>query len=185
MTQKITLESRISIPNALSLLRILLTPLFLYLTYTQHLREAFICFFIASLTDWADGFFARRLHQESAFGALLDPVADKVLLTASYIGFYFLSKIPFYLVLIVVGRDLLILLASVFILLKKMSFALKANFISKINTVFQILYIFLVLLPTPKSLLYLIEATIAFTTITSGFRYLIAFRQWYAKESLP
>ncbi len=162
----------VSLPNGLSLLRIFLTPLFLYCAFYSREFLALSLFFIAAWTDWADGFFARRLGQESRLGQLLDPVADKVLLVGSYLGFYFLGAIPFWLMMIVVFRDCFMLITALMLLLQRSKFQMKPLFISKLNTCLQILYISFVLLKVPQGLLSMTGIIMAGTTIASGLFYM-------------
>jgi CDP-diacylglycerol--glycerol-3-phosphate 3-phosphatidyltransferase len=79
---------RVTIPNALTMLRILLVPVLVvvfYLPFKNHLIVAALIFGVAALTDWFDGFLARRLGQMSVFGAFLDPVADKLMVSIALI----------------------------------------------------------------------------------------------------
>lgn len=79
---------RVTIPNALTMLRILLVPVLVvvfYLPFNNHLIVAAVVFAVAALTDWFDGFLARRLGQMSVFGAFLDPVADKLMVSIALI----------------------------------------------------------------------------------------------------
>lgn len=172
-----------NLPNGLSFLRIVLTPLFLYCASTQQKDIAFIILFIAGLTDWADGFFARFLSQESRFGQILDPVADKILLVSSYIGFYLLGFIPFSLMLVVVGRDLLLISAGLVILQQKLDAPMLPSKISKLNTVVQIMHIGIILLSFPTIVVNITEKIVFLTTLLSGFAYALGFYLWYTKKS--
>ena len=100
-----------TIPTKLSLLRILLALLIVFLITLPGLAAksaALGCFVVASLTDWLDGWLARRWNQTSALGALLDPIADKVLVLGVFLAFVQLRLIPAWMVLIVILRELLI-----------------------------------------------------------------------------
>ena len=97
------------LPNLLTAARLLAAPYILYLLWTGAYRNAIVWFSIASLTDVLDGFLARRLGVVSKIGALLDPVADKVLLSGSFLTLGLRSIIPLWLMLLVLGRDVLIL----------------------------------------------------------------------------
>jgi len=100
-----------TIPTKLSLLRIALALLIVFLVTLPGLvakGAALGCFVVASLTDWLDGWLARRWHQTSALGALLDPIADKVLVLGVFLAFVQLRLIPAWMVLIVLLRELLI-----------------------------------------------------------------------------
>ena len=87
-----------SFPNQLSLLRILLTPVFLILFLSENLfykKLSLLVFFIAIFTDWYDGWHARKYGEISKAGIFLDPLADKILTSAAFLGFYFLGFILF------------------------------------------------------------------------------------------
>jgi CDP-diacylglycerol--glycerol-3-phosphate 3-phosphatidyltransferase len=101
----------ISPPNQLTLLRILFTPVFVSLLFSQNplLRQwAFVAFTIASLTDWYDGWVARKWGYISRWGKFFDPLADKVLTSAAFFAFAVLGLAQFWMVWIIVIRDILI-----------------------------------------------------------------------------
>lgn len=176
------MHSDINIPNSLSFLRILLTPVFLYFSFTKQTSIAFILLFIAGLTDWADGYAARRFNQTSKLGEVLDPIADKILLVASYIGFYILGPVPFWLMMGVVGRDILLVFAGVFILRRNLSASMSPSRISKINTVLQISHIALILLYAPNLITTITGWIVMITTCASGFAYAYHFYTWYTQK---
>lgn len=100
-----------TLPTKLTILRILLTFLIMALLFTPGwvaTLMALVCFGVASLTDWLDGYLARRWRQTSALGALLDPIADKVLVLGTFLAFVQLGLIPAWMVLVIVLRELLI-----------------------------------------------------------------------------
>ena len=97
------------VPNLLTAARLLASPYILYLLWTGRYRTALVWFAIASATDVLDGFLARRFQSGSRLGALLDPIADKVLLSGSFLTLGFRSVIPISLTIFVLGRDLMIL----------------------------------------------------------------------------
>jgi len=98
-------------PTKLSFLRIALAFLVFGLLMAPGISAkaaALVCFLIASLTDWLDGWLARRWNQVSSLGALLDPIADKVLVLGTFLAFVQLRLIPAWMVLIIMVRELLI-----------------------------------------------------------------------------
>jgi cardiolipin synthase len=169
-----------SFPNALSFFRILATPLFLYFSYTHNTPSAMVIFTVAVLSDWADGYLARLLHQESKVGELLDPIADKIFLMGSFLGFYFLGSIPLFLVIIVLGRDILLLLMGGWILFKKYDFHMKPARLSKWNTLLQMMYIGIIAFFPTFSWVHMLAILVSITTILSGFLYLHVFKTWYS-----
>ena len=107
------------IPNLLTAARLLAAPYILYLLWTGGYRTALVWFAIASATDVLDGFLARRLRVVSKIGALLDPVADKVLLSGSFLILGLRGIIPIWLMVLVLGRDLMILGFAIVALARK------------------------------------------------------------------
>ncbi len=104
-------RSLMTLPTKLSLLRILLTFLIMALLFAPGVVSkvtALICFLLASFTDWLDGYLARRWQQVSPLGALLDPIADKVLVLGLFLAFVQLGLIPAWMVLIIAFREFLI-----------------------------------------------------------------------------
>lgn len=100
----------VTIPNALSLARLLGVPVFLWLVLAQQADvAAFVLLVVAGLTDWLDGYLARRLNQRSRVGVLLDPLADRLYIAATLLGLALRSIIPWWLVVILVLRELLLL----------------------------------------------------------------------------
>ncbi|HEY3714001.1 MAG TPA: CDP-alcohol phosphatidyltransferase family protein [Jatrophihabitantaceae bacterium] len=99
----------VTVPNALSVLRLLGVPLFLWLLLGPHADiAALIVLALSGFTDWADGVLARRLNQTSKLGALLDPAADRLYIIATLVGLTLRHIIPWWLAAVIVGRDLLL-----------------------------------------------------------------------------
>lgn len=98
-----------TIPNALSVLRLLGVPLFLWLLLGPHADAwALAVLAISGFTDWLDGVLARALNQMSAFGALLDPLADRLYILATLVGLVLRDVIPIWLAALIIGRDALV-----------------------------------------------------------------------------
>lgn len=105
-----------NIPNILTVLRIVLIPVFVGIFYlpadmiSAHLANltATIVFALATVTDWLDGYLARRLNQTSAFGAFLDPVADKLMVAAALIVLVEFDRVGAIIALIIIGREIAI-----------------------------------------------------------------------------
>lgn len=104
------------IPNLITGLRLVLLPVVWYYIWQREYERAILVGFFASASDALDGYLARRLKAESRFGAIADPIADKLLLSGSYATFGLAREIPWWLPTIVIGRDLLILAIAVLIL---------------------------------------------------------------------
>lgn len=133
-------------PNALSALRLLLVPVFLWLILIDENLLAFSVLAFSSFTDWLDGYLARKLNQMSRLGQLLDPAADRLFILASLLGLAITSAVPWWLVFVVVGRDVLLFFTLPF--LAEAGYGpLPVNYSGKAGT-FALLYAFpLMLLP--------------------------------------
>ena len=136
-----------SFPNQLSILRIVLAPVFLYLFLSEnhfYKKLSLIVFFIAVTTDWYDGWHARRYGQISKAGIFLDPLADKILTSIAFIGFYKMGLMPLWMVILIVIRDITItLLRSI---QEANGKTLRTSFIAKTKTFIQMTYIFLIVI---------------------------------------
>jgi cardiolipin synthase len=129
------------IPNLLTAARLLAAPYILYLLWTGEYRTALVWFAIASATDVLDGFLARSLHASSKIGALLDPVADKVLLSGSFLTLGVKGIIPIWLMILVLGRDLMILSFAIVALARKTRRDFPPSVWGKASTASQIAYV--------------------------------------------
>lgn len=134
-----------SIPNLLTLIRLLLIPWFAILIINGSLNQALWVFIAAALTDGLDGFAARLLAQKTSLGAYLDPIADKLLLSTAYIALAVLQQVPVWLAVIVISRDVIIVLGISVLFLNEYQVEIRPTIYSKITTVFQILVVFMAL----------------------------------------
>ncbi|MCU0586760.1 MAG: CDP-alcohol phosphatidyltransferase family protein [Syntrophobacteraceae bacterium] len=167
-----------TIPNLLTLLRIFLTPLLVWFLLDHKLSHALVVFFIAGLTDGLDGLIARLLNQKSRLGAYLDPLADKLLLVSSFILLAWLSKVPNWLVVVTVSRDLMIVMGIATLKFHEIPFEMKPTGVSKITTLCQLMTVLALLasdlLPLPGWIYSLFfVATTAFSVV-SGVQYVAA-----------
>lgn len=123
-----------TIPNLLTLVRIILIPVYwhYFIHYPDALMTRFGIFFVASITDALDGYLARRLNQVSDFGKLFDPLADKLMVTSILISQYMAGIFPLLPILIILGKDLLLIIGSTFLL--KKNFVADANIWGKVST---------------------------------------------------
>jgi cardiolipin synthase (CMP-forming) len=166
------------VPNALTILRLLLVPLIIWLMGHGGMTAAFWLFMAAGLTDAVDGAVARLFDAKTKLGTWLDPLADKVLLVAIYVTLAAQNHVPLWLVVLVVLRDVLIVLYAVVYVLAG-SFSGSPLFISKINTAAQLMLAALVLAhlgpgwggPVPVEIFVYVVAA---TTTASGAAYLMA-----------
>ena len=135
-----------NIPNFLSLLRIILVPVIVIFLIQGSYAKALIVFVLASLTDALDGAVARLLNKQTKLGSFLDPLADKILLSTSFIALAIFGLIPSWLAVIVISRDFIILLGIVILYMMSVSYEIKPIFISKVTTTLQIATVFFALL---------------------------------------
>lgn len=124
-----------TIPNCITLFRILLIPVFIVLLLQNHNIYAFLIFILASISDGVDGFIARHFNQESKLGAILDPIADRGLLICGSVVLCILDRLPLWIVILVLLRDLSFLIFGAF-LLKKYKIRIKVIWLGKIATTF-------------------------------------------------
>ena len=134
-----------NIPNSITLGRIVLVPLIVWLIITHEMLAAFVLFLLAGLSDAADGFLAKRYGWHSELGAYLDPIADKALLVSIYVTLGFAGHLPVWLVIAVVSRDILIVGAVVLSWMLSRPLSMQPLLISKANTLSQIVLAGLVL----------------------------------------
>lgn len=134
-----------SIPNFITIARILLVPVVVWAIGSGQMLIAFVLFLIAGVSDGVDGFLAKRFGMASELGAFLDPLADKVLLVSIYIALGIADALPQWLVILVVSRDLLIIGGIMVSWLVDKPIAVKPHFVSKLNTAAQIILAGLVL----------------------------------------
>lgn len=135
-----------NIPNFLSLTRIILVPVFVIFLIQDEYCNALIVFVIAGLTDVLDGATARLLNAQTILGAYLDPIADKLLLSVSFVTLAILGIIPSWLAVIVISRDFIILLGVAILWMMSAPFEISPAMISKLTTAFQLGTVFFALL---------------------------------------
>ncbi len=166
----------ISIPNIITIIRMLLTPLFVIFLQAGWYLSALLVFAVAAISDGLDGFLARYFDQRTELGAYLDPLADKLLLTTAYVGLAVFHLIPIWLTVIVISRDVLILLGLAVFTLTQTPFEIAPTKWSKATTCMQLLTICLMLLAPMVTIaemttffFYILTAGL---TIISGGHYL-------------
>ena len=167
--------------NQLTILRIVFVPVFIILLAYKEIGWALCTFVFAGITDVLDGIIARRLGQKTSIGAVLDPLADKLLMTASMVllslpQMEFLNAIPRWLVIVIISRDLFILLVSLIIVLMIGWRIFRPSPYGKASTVLQVVTVLAVLysdwrsvtIPELQILFYMTGLMTAF----SGLHYL-------------
>jgi CDP-diacylglycerol--glycerol-3-phosphate 3-phosphatidyltransferase len=138
---------KINIPNVLTIFRILLTPLFiicLFYNYPYARLWALIIFIVASITDAFDGHYARKYNQVTRHGQFLDPLADKILVSSAFISFAIMKIIPFWMVVLIIFRDLFV--TGLRIAMESKGLTMITSKIAKAKTTTQISVIIFILL---------------------------------------
>ncbi len=138
-------EMKMTIPNLITSIRIILVPIFVIYLINDKLTDALVVFILAGLSDAADGFIARLFDQKSKLGSYLDPLADKILLVAAFVVLAVMDLIPPWLTVVVISRDVLILLGVLILFLNGTDFTVRPSFLSKMTTCMQIVTVFVVL----------------------------------------
>src|SRR2546428_11338475 len=162
--------------NWLTLLRILLIPVFVTLLVYRRPGVALLVFAVAAFTDLLDGWVARRHKDESTLGAFLDPTADKLLLTASFITLTYLKALPFWIAAVVISRDVILVVGALLIYMLGGRIHPRPTWAGKAATFFQVLAVLTGLLArylhvpiVPRFVLWLAAAF----TVISGLQYIV------------
>lgn len=167
------------LPNCLTFSRLLLAlPLGLLILREQY-DWALAIGVLAGVTDALDGFFARRLNALSRFGAILDPIADKVLVTVTFLCLAAAELVPWYLAIAVIARDLVIVMGAACYYKFIGPFEFAATGLSKGNMAIQICFCVLVLLSQvfnniPPQITLIGTAAVLFVAAASGFDYVMS-----------
>jgi len=137
---------RLTIPNQLTILRIILTPVFLY--YFLHGTPgdqliATIIYIIASITDWYDGWYARRFGVITRWGQFMDPLADKLLVSSALIVFAYLGYVKWWMVWVIIIRDFFVTVIRIYALIK--GTPIVTHVVAKWKTFMQMITIFIIL----------------------------------------
>ncbi len=174
------MSQQISLPNIITIARILMVPLTIWLILNERVGLAFIVFITAGISDAVDGYIAKRWNMRTTLGGYLDPLADKLLLISIYVTLAVMEQLPAWLAIIVVSRDVLIVGGVVLAWLLDHPMEMRPLWISKVNTTVQILFAGLFLLfrtfEWPVDTLVLFGApVVALFTLASGALYL---RDW-------
>jgi len=129
----------LSIPNLITLGRIILVPIVVWAITSGQMLAAFALFLAAGISDAVDGFLAKRFHMRSELGAYLDPLADKALIVSIYVALGIAGALPISLVILVVSRDIMIISGFMLSWLVGKPMPVRPLPVSKLNTVAQIL----------------------------------------------
>ena len=171
-----------TLPNFITLVRLAMLPFFLLSIAEGRFGIALILFVAAGISDGVDGYLARRFQMNSALGAYLDPIADKLLLMSSYLflavpSYPAVVKIPVWLALLVISRDILLMLVALLLILSANKRRFPPTWLGKVATVTLIVTVLFVLCANvwswPRPALLIAFGAAATATILSGFDYVI------------
>jgi CDP-diacylglycerol--glycerol-3-phosphate 3-phosphatidyltransferase len=182
------------LPNQLTVLRIILTPVFLYFFLSENplfIQISLAIYFIAALTDWYDGWLARKFNYITEWGKFWDPLADKILTSAVFIGFVIVKLLPLWMVILIIFRDLSVTLLRVYADSRGYSF--RTTYYAKWKTMLQMIFLYYLLilyvakntielysnyqgiieLLLNKDIVYFVMLVITVITVHSGITYLL------------
>jgi len=135
------------LPNQLTTLRIILTPVFLFLFISGNsimIQISLVVYIIAAITDWYDGWLARKFNYITTWGKFMDPLADKILTSTAFFAFVAIDVLELWMVIIVVFRDLFVTVIRLFAEWQKKSFTTSKS--AKAKTLIQMVFIFYLLI---------------------------------------
>ena len=164
------------IPNIISISRIILVVPIAYYLWNQNYLLALFLFLVGGLSDGLDGFLARRYKWESELGVILDPMGDKLMMLTAYLLLGWHNVLPVWLVVMVILRDLIIVIGTLLYQRYIGAAKLKPLFISKLNTVFQILLVLVAMFTQIVNVNILVVDVfvwlVVVTTLASGYAYI-------------
>lgn len=168
-----------TVPNQITFLRLGFLPLFLILMSYERYKWALLVLVIAGFSDGIDGLIARKFNQRSSLGAYLDPIADKLLLSSSFVVLAFEKQIAWWLTILVLSRDVLILIVAAVIILASGYRPFPPSIYGKFTTFFQIILVFMVVLAAAypqlqlvllnRVLIYIVSALCVFSGLHYSF----------------
>lgn len=177
------------IPNAISMMRIILVIPIVYFLLRGQYNVSLILFLVAGLSDALDGFLAKRYQWVSRLGSFLDPLADKLLLLSCFTACVYLELMPLWLLVLVVSRDLFVAIGAFFYHYFIEGFKGEPPFSSKLNTLVQIVYLLMLiasqgLILIPLSWVDFALYAVLATTSVSGLEYVWVWgmRAWDIRE---
>ena len=180
------------LPNAITVARMLTVPPLLWALHAGNFRAALWIAVAAGLSDALDGWLAKRHGWQSWLGGILDPIADKLLLDASFIGLWSVAAVPGWMASLVIGRDVVIVAGAAFYHFLIGTLTGRPTLLSKITTVAQISYVVVLLFglawwPLPTDAVFAMTFAVAALTFASGLDYVVrwglrARKTWRARR---
>lgn len=172
----LTVRESMNLPNSLTVVRILLIPVFVGLLVYGRYGYGLGVLVLAGITDGLDGIIARLANQRTRLGAILDPLADKLLLSSGFVTLAILHLIPLWAAIVVVSRDLILMTGTLLVHITDSRVEIAPTLLGKSTTVFQLIYLILVVFFSWRgielALLHPLLYTAVLLTLCSGFHYL-------------
>lgn len=182
----LSFKTLFNLPNSLTILRIILAPFFMWAMLVSDYIAAVIIIFIASITDFLDGFLARKLNMQTQIGAIIDPLADKVLIFCSIIALLIKFHFPLWIGIVIMSRDIILLIGGLIFFMNHKSQSLRPNIFGKVSTFFQmttiIIYIIASLVNYYSFWIDLLLYLTVVATLISGITYISRIGQILAKN---
>lgn len=183
-----------TLPNQLTILRIILTPVFLFFFLSDNslfIQISLAVYIVAALTDWYDGWLARKFNYITEWGKFWDPLADKILTSAVFIGFVIVGLLPLWMVFLIIFRDLSVTLLRVYA--DSRGYTFRTTYYAKWKTMLQMIFLYYLLIlyvaknsidiynqyqsivdiMLNKDLIYFVMLVITVITVHSGISYLL------------
>ena len=172
----------VTVPNLLTFLRMALIPVFASLLYYGYTGWGLLVFMVAGISDGIDGFVARRFNQESELGTILDPIADKLLMTTAFLILTMPNifpapgkSVPFWVTAAVIGRDVLIVTVAAAINIMTGFHGFKPSYLGKLSTLVQVIAVGLILIAAVTGYSFYLPTTyfiVALLAFLSGVHYI-------------
>jgi len=178
------MQHLLNVPNVLTLARIIMTPVIVYMVLTEQAWLALALMVVAGITDMLDGAIARYFNLRTTVGAYLDPLADKIMLISLFVTLFIVEQVPLFVFLAIIFRDLIIVLGAITYEIVTHRLTMQPSFVSKTTTFTQIVYAVLLLLNMamviPAMLLQITMWLTFLLTCASGLHYLVS---WTGKAA--
>jgi cardiolipin synthase len=171
----------LNVPNSITLFRIALVPVFVSFELSHQPEWALICFGIAAISDGLDGLLARLLNQRTKFGGLLDPIADKVLIVAALVSLVLEKRLPVWLLVITLFRDLLIFVGAIVVRRKNLEIPTEPSRIGKYATASMVLLVALTLVSSITDAPPVLRAYVIVVGFVAGLCVVISTAQYFAR----
>jgi cardiolipin synthase len=177
------------LPNAICVVRVLLVAPIVLTLLDRDYSIALVLIFVAGASDALDGYLAKTFDWRTRIGSLLDPAADKLLLTSVFLSLTYMGLVPLLLTIIVIARDVVIVLGAVTYQLLIGPVRGEPTAISKLNTACQLGFVLFTIMNAgfawpPRISLLILGAAVVFTSITSGLNYVLSWskRAWQMRH---